>query len=577
MSFFDTLSSGIGEFTAGLAPDNRRDGAKRRPGSGLLNWFDLSAPVGLEGENRPADVLKVESLLGETGHLDLDETAGPTGSWDARTDTAARSFQRDQGLAIDGLLAPAGPTIGRLGDTLGGKVVAKPVKAPSPTAGNPLDGANPLGVMPGAGANPLAEAAPEPKPWLQPAPKPPSPLPARADTAGVVVPDEAIAANRRLVDHLKTTSADGPLPTYLAGDAGLDAGGHVEVDDFFAQLHEHLPERARTLGAKVRTLMDATRPAKPAKPAGIVETRPAKPGETWDPVRGKWLPGAPPRAETETAPEPETFPNYRWDPKAGRFRPVRPHGSNQSEYRNMAAENAGDGGGKGKPTLPGGAGADTLQPGTSPKPDSPRPPGVPSDDPAKRDRADGEEAGQNPVPVLNMPDERTASILADTPARFEIKDNPNADGSKALHEWSARAKKVVSENDGLIEEMAKKHDVDPDLIRAVMWSENARGHWGGAGKLADSLGISNSAEPMNVDKEKWSSLLGKNPHEMYDTRNNVEAGTILLKRIRDRIEAPTAAKIGSIWVYSGREKVHDFGAVIQRVYDEKPWRNNNRE
>ena len=106
----------------------------------------------------------MESLLGETGHLDLDETAGPTGSWDARTDAAARSFQRDQGLAIDGLLAPAGPTIGRLGDTLGGKVVAKPVKAPSPTRGNPLDGANPLGVMPGAGANPLAEAAPEPKP-----------------------------------------------------------------------------------------------------------------------------------------------------------------------------------------------------------------------------------------------------------------------------------------------------------------------------------------------------------------------------------------------------------------------------
>ena len=275
----------------------------------------------------------MESLLGETGHLDLDETAGPTGSWDARTDAAARSFQRDQGLAIDGLLAPAGPTIGRLGDTLGGKVVAKPVKAPSPTRGNPLDGANPLGVMPGAGANPLAEAAPEPKPWLQPAPKPPSPLPARADTAGVVVPDEAIAANRRLVDHLKTTGEDGPLPTYLADEAGRYAEGHVEVDDFFAQLHEHLPERARTLGAKVRTLMDEANPPKPAKPAGIVETRPAKPGETWDPVRGKSVPGAPPRAETETAPEPETLPNYRWDSKAGRWRPVRPHGPNPKDLQ----------------------------------------------------------------------------------------------------------------------------------------------------------------------------------------------------------------------------------------------------
>ena len=150
-------------------------------------------------------------------------------------------------------------------------MVAKTAKAPSLTGGNPFDGAMPLDIAPAMA-----------KPWLQPAPKPPSPLPSRADAAGVVVSGEAASANRRLVDHLKTTREDGPLPITLAGDAGQNANGHAQVDNFFAQLHEHLPERARTRGAKVRKLMDQANPPKPAKAAANVETRPVPidtPGE----------------------------------------------------------------------------------------------------------------------------------------------------------------------------------------------------------------------------------------------------------------------------------------------------------
>jgi hypothetical protein len=77
---------------------------------------------------------------------------------------------------------------------------------------------------------------------------------------------------------------------------------------------------------------------------------------------------------------------------------------------------------------------------------------------------------------------------------------------------------------------------------------------------------------MNIQKERWSSLVDKEPNDLYDPDHNVEAATILLRRISDRIEKPDAAKIGSIWQYTGRENTNEFGEYIGKVYREKPWR-----
>ena len=134
------------------------------------------------------------------------------------------------------------------------------------------------------------------------------------------------------------------------------------------------------------------------------------------------------------------------------------------------------------------------------------------------------------------------------------------------------------ERDPIIREMAEKHDVDPDLIRAVMWAENARGHKGFVNPLADVVRKSDSPRPMNMNKETGAKLLGKRPEDLYDARNNIEAAAIFLKRIRDRIDDPnpTPAQIGSIWYFTGREQTHDFGEFIQRVYEEKPWRKKLR-
>ena len=65
--------------------------------------------------------------------------------------------------------------------------------------------------------------------------------------------------------------------------------------------------------------------------------------------------------------------------------------------------------------------------------------------------------------------------------------------------------------------------------------------------------------------------IDKQPEDMYDPDVNIEAATVLLKRIADRIDKPDAAKVGSIWNYTGREKTNEFGEYIGKVYQEKPW------
>ncbi|WP_217425046.1 peptidoglycan-binding protein [Magnetospirillum sp. LM-5] len=84
------------------------------------DYFSLGAPVGPDQPNRREDVIKVETLLGNSGHLDLTKTDGPLGLWGERPEKAVKDYQSDQGLKVDGLLKPNGPTIGSLQRTTGG-------------------------------------------------------------------------------------------------------------------------------------------------------------------------------------------------------------------------------------------------------------------------------------------------------------------------------------------------------------------------------------------------------------------------------------------------------------------------
>jgi hypothetical protein len=75
------------------------------------DWFSLKDQVELGRKNDRSDVLKVQSILGESGHYDLERTDGPTSFVGSDFDQSIKDFQRDNGLEADGWLKPNGPTI----------------------------------------------------------------------------------------------------------------------------------------------------------------------------------------------------------------------------------------------------------------------------------------------------------------------------------------------------------------------------------------------------------------------------------------------------------------------------------
>ena len=193
-------------------------------------------------------------------------------------------------------------------------------------------------------------------------------------------------------------------------------------------------------------------------------------------------------------------------------------------------------------------------------------------------------------PVLSDEQERIDNIVADQPAIFNIEDNPDADGSAP---WYAKAKiempyddhlrnieqgvyydahgsasEKISQIDDLIEEISKSKGVDPDLVRAIIYVEVS--HGGFYGNYAEMLGVAKSKLPMNIKPGVWGGLVEKGA-DFSEIAVNLEAGIELIRRIRDRIPNATPAKIASIYNFTGREKVSDYGARVADVMKHRDW------
>ncbi len=120
----------------------------------------IKATVGNTGDNNRRDVAKVESLLGQTGHLDLKKTNGPTGFWGMRTEDAAKKFQKQNGLKVDGILNPGGPTLKALAQKTGlaAPNPAKP-KPSAPKAERPNNIGGEIGKLAGQAVRAVMDGA----------------------------------------------------------------------------------------------------------------------------------------------------------------------------------------------------------------------------------------------------------------------------------------------------------------------------------------------------------------------------------------------------------------------------------
>ncbi|MEQ8228820.1 MAG: hypothetical protein RIA64_12105 [Rhodospirillales bacterium] len=173
-------------------------------------------------------------------------------------------------------------------------------------------------------------------------------------------------------------------------------------------------------------------------------------------------------------------------------------------------------------------------------------------------------------PVLKDSEARTNAILQNANARFDVKENPNADDSDPWYAVPNVGKTAVLNYESILNTEARKQGVDPDLIKAIVYAENARGHYFGTAKMLEGFKLAGTIFPMNIDPEKWASL-GIDKNSAYIPKTNIKAGVTLIKRIFDRITDPSPAKIASVWNFMGRENVNDFGAYVGRIYREKPW------
>lgn len=191
------------------------------------------------------------------------------------------------------------------------------------------------------------------------------------------------------------------------------------------------------------------------------------------------------------------------------------------------------------------------------------------DHPTTPSTAQDAEGGSGP-PILNNEDERIRAIIENASARFEIAENPDADPEYgAWRSSNALGLITVRRHRSIVEREARAQGVDPDLVKAIMYVENAQS----LDSQVDEglgLGLSESLLPMNIRPDPWAAIEDP-PVDLSDPATNIRIAVTLIRRIIDRIDDPTPAKVASIWNFTGRELVNDFGARVQDVYDRKPW------
>jgi len=172
-------------------------------------------------------------------------------------------------------------------------------------------------------------------------------------------------------------------------------------------------------------------------------------------------------------------------------------------------------------------------------------------------------------PIYNMEQDRINAIVWGIDAVFEVADNPDAEASDPLQARlvAGYAKATVSAHSATIERLAKDHDVDPDLVKAIMYREQAAGPLQPA---ADVVRIGDTISPMGVNPDIWGELARKGS-DFYDAATNIEVAVTLIRRIEDRLADPTPEKIATLYNGLAKETVSDYGARVGRYYRDKPW------
>ncbi|MDZ4217267.1 MAG: hypothetical protein U1C97_03035, partial [Candidatus Gracilibacteria bacterium] len=180
------------------------------------------------------------------------------------------------------------------------------------------------------------------------------------------------------------------------------------------------------------------------------------------------------------------------------------------------------------------------------------------------------------IELDSIAQERDHSIMKNTPLKISIAENPDVRGGVPIYRDESYSE--VSGNIHLIEKYAEQYGVDEDIIKSIIYLETTHGYADRVGELVHYLSGgwwgNTSLRPMNLQL-RWGKIeengkpLNYIREDLENPEKNIHVGTLLVKRIWDRLENPTVEKIGTVYNNSNALKVSEYGVWLGEIYREK--------
>ena len=166
--------------------------------------------------------------------------------------------------------------------------------------------------------------------------------------------------------------------------------------------------------------------------------------------------------------------------------------------------------------------------------------------------------------------QRIQALKNNQPLNLQMGNSRNADYSWPWYTIDWLGKYYVDKYNNDIEKYAVQNNLDPDLVKAIMYNEGATGHKVIFNYLGDLFRASGSQMPMNIQGKTWNKLDGKS-YNTYNSQQNIELGTKVLKQIQNSLNGFAPDKIGTLWNETGANNINNVGARVKTAYETKPW------
>ena len=177
----------------------------------------------------------------------------------------------------------------------------------------------------------------------------------------------------------------------------------------------------------------------------------------------------------------------------------------------------------------------------------------------------------NQMQVVQIPTRKEHIKQNEKGMDFTPASNPNANSDKPKQERHEESQ--VGLHYFVIESVASEKQINSDLLKAIIYMETTHGWYD---KYFEPFELNRSIRPSNLNIQYWGDTFGTR-EDLKNTRKNIEAGAEMLKRIINNVRPnATIAEIATLYNDINAAQVSNYGARVERIYNEKPWIEKNR-